>query len=860
MSVPVSERPHPQALPELSRPKVERRVLANGLTLLVQEDRAHPLAAFQATARTGSANEGAFLGAGVSHVLEHMLFKGTARRPVGAFEAEARAYGGTMQGFTTHDTTGYQVVVNKEFWAEGADLLVDALFFPSLDPEEFVKERQVVLRELKLRGDDPEHQIWDLLFENAYRVHPYRVPIIGMEPLLTALTREETIRYHRDRYRPNGIVISVIGDISTDAVIQRIEQLTQGISPGPVPFEPLAQEPLPVAPRETTQEAQVHLGMVALGFPGVETGHPDGYALDLLTWILGGGRGSILEKRLKDPGIVHSVGCFNYTPRERGLFVVTMRMDPDRVSVATEKLEEELARAQKESFDSAEIEAAKKVFLREYLAQRQTVEAQAADLAAGEVLVGDPTFSYAYLKEIDKLQGEDLQRVAHRYLNLKQVTIVKLVPEGTQGTTVSPEKETGPSSAELSDAEKFTLKNGLRVLLKPDHRSGLVTFQIALLGGVRWETEATNGVSLLAARMLLRGTLQKKADQISDEIKRMGAELEPFSGRNSLGLTLQVVSLGWPSAVELLNELLAEPTFPSEELEKERKLLLAGLKAKEEDPFPWGSKRLYATLFTVHPYRLDPSGNSKSVAALTSEELEAFYAKVLDPRQMVVAAVGDFKRDELLADLEKTLGRIPLREAQTVSVPQEPSLTAKREHRESNPRQEGLLMIGFPGLKITDSRVAALDLVEAVLSGGAGRLFFEIRDRKGLAYTVGASAVHGVDPGAVILYAVSDPAELKTVEEGLWAEVRRLGAVPIPEEELARAKQGLLGDRRRLRQSPGSQASQMAADELYGLGFDFSSRYEAQVAATTAKEIQRLAQEILSPERAVVVIGEPESP
>ncbi len=855
MSVPVSERFQPQALPELSLPKVERRVLANGLTLLVQEDHAHPLAAFQASVRTGSANEGAFLGAGVSHVLEHMLFKGTARRPVGAFEAQARGYGGTMQGFTTHDTTGYQVVVNKEFWAEGADLLVDALFFPSLDPEEFVKERQVVLRELKLRGDDPEHRIWDLLFENAYRVHPYRVPIIGLEPLLTSLTREETVRYHRDRYRPNAVVISVVGDVSTDAVIQRMEQLTQGISPGPVPFEPLAPEPLPVAPRETIRQAQVNLGMVAFGFPGVETGHPDGYALDLLAWILGGARGSVLEKRLKEPGIVHSVGCFNYTPRERGLFVVTMRMDPDKVLEATEKLQEELARAQKESFDWGEVEAAKKVFLREYLAQRQTVEAQAADLAAGEVLVGDPTFSYSYLKEIDNLQGEDLQRVAHQYLNLKQATIVKLVP---QGALVSSQKETGPSSVTLSDAEKFILKNGLRVLLKPDHRSGLVTFQVALLGGVRWETEATNGASLLTTRMLLRGTRRKSAEQINDEIKRMGAELEPFSGRNSLGLTLQVMSLGWPSAVEFLNELLVESTFPSEELEKERRLLLAGLKAKEEDPFPWGSKRLYATLFTVHPYRLDPSGNSKSVAALTSEELKAFYAKVLDPRQMVVAVVGDFQREELVAHLEKTLGRIPLRDTQTMAVPQEPPLTAKREHRESNPRQEGLLMIGFPGLKITDSQVAALDLIETVLSGGAGRLFLEVRERRGLAYTVGASAVHGVDPGAVILYAVSDPARLKTVEEGLWEEVRRLGAVPIPEEELARAKQGLLGDRRRLKQSPGSQASQMAADELYGLGFDFSSRYEAQVAATTAKEIQRLAQEIFRQERAVIVIGEPE--
>ncbi len=218
----------------VDRPPVVRKVFSNGLTLLVQEDRSHPLVAFHAVVPTGSSTEGEFLGTGVSHVLEHMLFKGTQSRPVGALEREARSYGGTTQGFTTYDTTSFQVVVNREFWSEGADLLVDPLFFPSMDSEEFAKEKGVVLRELKLRRDDPAQIAWDLLFSHAYRRHPYRIPIIGYEPLIQALTVEDAKRYHRLHYHPNTIVISVVGDVQAEAMIRRMEELTSKIPPARV--------------------------------------------------------------------------------------------------------------------------------------------------------------------------------------------------------------------------------------------------------------------------------------------------------------------------------------------------------------------------------------------------------------------------------------------------------------------------------------------------------------------------------------------------------------------------------------------------------------------------------------------------
>lgn len=828
-----------------------RQVLPNGLVLLVQEDPTHPLVAFFAVVKTGSAGEGPYLGSGLSHVLEHMLFKGTARRPVGRIEQEARLYGGASQGYTTYDTTSYPLVVNKEYWAQAADLMIDALFSPSLDPVEFDKEREVVLRELKMGKDDPDRLIWDLLFQNAYRRHPYRVPIIGYEELVSKLTVEDARLFHRTHYLPNHTVLAVVGDVSAQEVAREIGKLTASVPPGRVPLRAFAQEPLPRAPRQDFQEADLNLVSLAVGFPSVAISDGDLFALDLLAWVLGAGPGSRLDQALKETGLVHSVSVSNYTPMDRGLFVVSMRTDPDRVEEATALLEEELKKACQGGFSLAEVAAAKRNFLRGYLASRQTVGGMSQDLATYEVWVADPHFSHRYLKEVERLTPEDLKRVALTYLKPERATRVALFPRGTL--------RLAPAAAGAAPSvfiEKLHLENGLTVLLRKENRLPLVTFQLSLLGGVRGETDETNGVSLLTARMLLRGTKGRSYTQIAERIRELGGELAPFSGRNSLGLTMEVGQSQALEALDLIGELITDSTFPGEELEKERTLALADIRAKEEDPFPWGMRRLMAVLFDLHPYRLDPSGNEESLKRLQRKELLSFYAQVLDPKKMVLAVVGDFKPEEILERVRSKFKKLKAPEVSFPSPVQELPLERLKEHVELTPRKEGLIMIGFRGLSITDPRVPALDLTETILSGGAGRLFSEIRNRRGLAYTVGAYAIHGIDPGVFVLYALTDEAYLDEVREALLSEIRRLAASGVSDEELEEARSGLLGAKRIARQTQAALALQMAQDELFGLGFNYSEKeYEAQVKAVTPQEIQALVKELLDPMRCAVVIG-----
>ncbi len=851
--MPVVQSPKLLEPSEMAAPVRHR--FSNGLTLLIQEDHSHPLAAFHAVVPTGSATEGKFLGAGISHVVEHMLFKGTARRPVGAVEKEARSYGGTSQGFTTYDTTSYQLIVNREHWSDAADLMVDSLFFSTLDSEELLKERDVVLRELKMRRDDPSQVAWDLMFDNAYRVHPYRIPIIGYEPQLMKLTAEDVREYHRMHYVPNRMTIAVVGDVDPQEVIRRFGELVKDIPAGRVTQEALPEEPLPLSPRQINEEAQIQLGIVAIGLPSVAAADPDLFAVDLLGYLLGGERGSRLEKALKETGIVHAVQCWNYTPQHRGLFTVTMRLDPGRAGEAAAGVWKEFARAAAELFPAEQLEAAKRALLREYLSGRQTVGGQASDLAGYEVLVGDPLFAVRYLEGIRRLQAGDLQRAARDYLVKERATTVTLLPrKSVPGTGL---QSSVPGTDFVLQAELVRLENGARVILRQDRRLPLATLQASMMGGVRYETDSTSGLSHLAADMLLRGTRHKNKDQIDNAVKQLGGELNSFSGRNSLGLTFSVVSSELAQAIPLFGEILSEPGFPADELEKERRLALANLKAQEEDPFSWGIRRLTATLFTKHPYRLDPAGEEQSLQNMKREDLVRFYGQILDPSRLVIAVTGQFEREQVLNLLKQAVGGIPASKAALPEVPAEPPLASLRERIEATPREEALVLIGFPGIKVSDPRVPALDLLEAVLSGGAGRLFTEVRERRGLAYTVGAFAMHGVDPGCFILYAITDPSNSDGVRAALLEEARRLRQSDVPEEELQEAKQGLLGGRRIARQTQQALAAQMAGDELYGLGFGYSAQYDARVQGLKAAELRRAAQELLDPERCVVVIGRP---
>ena len=338
------------------RESVERTVLPNGVTLILKPDRSAALASVQVWVKTGSIHEGEHLGAGLSHYLEHMLFKGTTRRAGREISAEVQAHGGYINAYTTFDRTVYYIDLPSEHTGVAIDLLADAVLHSTLPADEAAKEKDVILREIAMTKDDPDSRLWDALFSTAFREHPYRQPIIGHQDVFSAVSHADLLAYYRARYVPNNLVVVIVGDIDLAATRAAVEQYF-GSAPR-VRLAPVLvpQESGQLAPRALHRNENVELTRGALAWPIPGLTHADAPMLDLLATVLGGGDSSVLWQEIREKtGLVHSIDASSWNPGTSGLFCIGFTADPAKRVAATRAIAATLARCAVKGFAPAQL-------------------------------------------------------------------------------------------------------------------------------------------------------------------------------------------------------------------------------------------------------------------------------------------------------------------------------------------------------------------------------------------------------------------------------------------------------------------------------------------------------------------------
>jgi len=293
----------------------QKRVLPNGLTVIVQEDRSAPVASVQAWCATGSVDENDHLGAGLSHILEHMLFKGTKTNPANAIAQKIQNVGGYINAYTSFDRTVFWIDVPKDGVSVALDVLADAMMNSTLPAEDYAKEQEVIRREFAMGMDDPDRMAGQLLFATAYQRHPYRLPVIGLIDVFNQLTSEDVMRYYRARYVPNNLTFIVVGDVDADAVNKQLADFFKDYPAKSLTPVFIPSEPPQLGRRETHEEFVTELTRLSLSWHIPEITHPDVPALDLLSTILGDGRSSRLYRQLREEsGLAYGVSAFSYTP------------------------------------------------------------------------------------------------------------------------------------------------------------------------------------------------------------------------------------------------------------------------------------------------------------------------------------------------------------------------------------------------------------------------------------------------------------------------------------------------------------------------------------------------------------------
>ena len=824
------------------REPAERTVLPNGVTLLFKRDTSAALASVQVWVKTGSLHEGAHLGAGLSHYLEHMLFKGTGRRAGREISATVQAHGGYINAYTTFDRTVYYIDLPSEHTCVAIDLLADAVLNSTLPAEEVTKEKDVILREIAMTKDDVDNRLWDALFSAAFREHPYRQPIIGHRDVFSAVTREDLHGYYRARYVPNNLVVVIVGDLDS-AVTRAAVEKHFGAAPR-VRLAPVLvpEEPAQLAPRAEHRYEDVETTRAVLAWPIPGLAHEDAAVLDLLAMALGNGDSSVLWQEVREKtGLVHSIDASAWNPGTCGLFCISFTCDAGKRAAAERAIFAALARCAAKGFSAAQLRKAIRQLVVGEINSRKTMSGQASRLGVAEVVVGDLDHSRTFFANLAAANPAGVRRALKKYLDAARLTSVSLNPKSDAVAVVAG----GAQTAGQADFTEMKLPNGARLLLQPDRRLPNLHLRFLMQGGPMFEAAAKRGSTALLTTMLTKDTRRRSAAAVAQFIEEVGGSFYPFSGNNSIGLAAEVLPPDINRAITVLAEAVLTPAFKAATFAIERDAQIAALQQDDDDVVTVARKRLREKFFGAHPMAFDAHGTQAGVKALVPADLAALHRRLCVGSNVVLAVAGDFDARTLVPKLKAFLAKIPkaaapLADWQTDSAFVLPA--AAGDFTQQEPREQAVVLQAFPGPRVNGDDYYVSEVADELFSGMASRLFERVREEKGLAYFVRSGRVIGLDAGMFYFLAGTQPGKEREVLDEIDAEIARVQAGAIEPAELMRCQVRLKAGRRQSLQTNSARAMQAGLNALQGQPINDWKNYDGHIDAVTVAGLATFAQ------------------
>jgi len=822
--------------------------LSNGLTILVQENHTAPVATVRCFVRnTGSIYEGKHLGAGLSHVLEHVVSGGTTTNRSEKEIAELiDRFGGKTNAFTSSDMTAYFIDCPAKNVAEVIELMADAMQNIAFEPAEFERELKVVKQELADGEANRQRVLWKMLNQTLYLQHPARHPVIGYLDVLSRTDNEAIIDFYRARYVPNNQVFVVVGDVKTDDVVARIAECYRGSRRSVETYLPLVEEPPQTSPRESIREMEGETCNFVLAWPTVRLSDPDLYPLDVAAEILTRGESSRLVRRLRrDRPLVLSVTAASATPSYvRGWFGVIVDCPVENEAEAEKIILEEIQRLCDELVPQAELDRVKRKKAADLIFDRETVESSADSLGRAFLATGDPRFDAAYTEAIQRVTAEQVREAARRYFVPQRLNRVAIYPPGK-----SPLRQAEAAAAEESPVQMVRLPNGLRVILKRQANLPLVTMQVAILGGNLVDDDKTAGRSNLVAQMLDKGTGNHSAREIAELFDTYDARVSFSANRHTFTARLWTVRDQFSAAGSLVAECLLKPTFPEDELAKVKQLTLTAIANRRASPNAETMELFCDLLPPSSPFHILPEGKRESVESLTRDDLIRHHARYFVPENTAVAVFGDIEPQAALSLVQEWFGAMKSAEKPVeVSFDRDNSIPRNVAKHMQTQKPTAFLFLGYTAPSVRDEKdYAAIQVLDTIMSGygyPGGWLHEELRGQ-GLVYMVHATTFAGPTPGFFVIMSQTSPESLAEVLSRIERRVEQAKAGRIDPKEFEIAKQLLTAYHAQENTTIGDQAFQAVLNELYGLGYDYEKTFDARIEAVSLDDVIEVARKYL---------------
>jgi len=838
---------------ELLVSKVKEKKLQNGLTVLFYPYKRENVVTVKLCVKVGSAYEKESE-AGITHLIEHMIFKGTETKKPEDIVGVIEALGGYMNAFTSYDYTCYYVAGPSTVTEKALDILSDVVFHPYFDPLELEREKEVVIEEMKMRLDNPFVVLFENLMKASYKKYPYRRPIIGYENTVKSFKREDLLNFLNHFYTPKNMTLIVVGNLEEKKLFSLINKYFSSLPKKRLKKVTFPKEPYTEKPYLTWIERPVKEGYFAFTLPGASFKDEDAPYLDLLSEILGGGESSRLYKRLKrELNLVKTISTSSFTPYGPGLFEIYGTADPQNFKEIIKETLLELEKIKLSGVSSEELNKAKTQILSNFIFSSETSEGLSSTLGSFQLVRGSYKDILWYQKKIETATVEDLIRVSKKYFNLQKL-VVSFLSEKKLFDNTELQKIILTFGHNIQLPEIFTLNNNLKVILYPQNDIPSVGLTLAFPGGLRFETKETNGIFQALTLLWTRGTKNYTAEELAEKLESIGTTIKGFTGRNTFGLKMLSLSSKLDESLEYFKEVLLYPSFEEKECEKAKPELFSLLLKQQDQPISLAVNEFLKILFPDHPYGLNSAGSLEFYQKFACEDLKTIYKKFVRPERGVLVITGNFELNSVKEKIKNLFKDWKSETQETILEEPEPIFPKNLFTRVEKETFQTQILLGFqtPGLNAKEK--VALEILNSALSGQNGRLFKILRDEKSLAYSVTSFLIFYPKKSAFVLYIGCSPEKEKSAITGFWEileEIKTHGLLP---EEIERAKNRLIGSLKLELQSNLSISEEMAINEVLGLGWNYSFLYENLVKSVTDEDIKNLIESFLKRENAVLFI------
>ncbi len=870
-----------------------KRTLANGMEVYTSRDTTTSNVTVQVWYRVGSKDDPAGR-SGFAHLFEHLMFKATKDFPDETFDRLTEDVGGNNNAFTGDDVTGYHQTIPANHLERLIFAEASRLSSLVVDESVFESERDVVKEEYRQNYlAQPYGRLFGLFTpQMVYQDHPYRRPGIGSIENLDAATIEDVRRFHATYYRPDNAILMVAGNFDQAELDGWIDDYLAPIAnpDRPMPENDVA-EPEPTGPREATFYApNVPLPAVLLAWPTVAYRDADRVALTVLDGILSTGESSRLYRSLvyEQQIAAQASSSPDFAQQAGYLSAYAIMAGGETPETGIAALRAEIAKFRDQPVTEAELTEAKNELVADALRNRETIDDRAQVLGQALIATGDAATADREIAAIQAVTAADIQRVANRYLTENRGITIRylaaddahpvsvqatdvdapvhvadlapvgqvftLLPEGERARMPEPTEPVSPTTPPVAD---FRLDNGLRVLVVEKDGLPLVSARLNFDAGSGDEPGGKAGLAAMTAALLTQGTATRSAPQIATEIEQLGANVGAGSGPDFTNVFANAPANVFPQAVALMADLVRNPAFAQEELDRQRDQTLDGLRVALATPGPVAAQAAGRVIYGDAPYGAPGAGTLTSLPTLTRDDVAAFHQRRYRPSEATLVFSGAI--DEIAA---RTLAQSAF--GNWTDTNSAMDARAAPAGRPLPPRVvvidqpgagQAAVTVALRGVRRTDADYFPLTLGNTLLGGSfTSRLNQEIRIKRGLSYGTRSSLGVRREEGLFTASAQTRNDAAVEVSDLILAEVARLSNSQPTASELNTRQAILTGGFGSQLETVDGLGGLVAGLALYDLPMTDLAAFVGNVEAIDGPAVQSAFAEHLPVDRASLVI------